>query len=246
MVIKTWCGALLFLLAAVSAFAAEPVNDAVAVQLLDRMSAVIGELGSCSFTLASSNDVIDQDHGLVTRCGLHEVHMVGPDRMLVNSRLDDLHHGYWYNGKTITYYSYDENNYAIVKAPDSILGTIDAINRDYGVDFPAADFFFPNFTDDLIDGSDEIRYLGKRIVDGQPCFHILAASRETRIQFWIADDALNLPVRYSIMRTGKSGTTQFTGTFSNWLLNPELPTAMFDFSPPLSATEITLMPKKGR
>jgi len=67
------------------------------------MSAVIGELGSCSFTLNVSRDVNDQDLGLVKHFGVDEVHMLGPDKMVINSRSDSGHKGYWYDGKTVTY-----------------------------------------------------------------------------------------------------------------------------------------------
>ncbi len=234
------------LMATIAAHAAEPVNDAGAVQLLDRMSTVIGDLSSCRYTLTVSHDVVDQDHGPITKHAVHEVMMVGPDKMLVQSRLDDSHRGYWYNGKTITYYSYDENNYAIVKAPDSILETIDKIHNDYGVDFPATDFFYPTFVDDLIDHSDEIRYVGKKVVSCKNCFHILAKSKGQRTEIWIADDAFNLPVMYSIASGDDKGAPRYVATFSDWQLNPELPLVLFDFSPPRSAVEITLVPKSGQ
>jgi hypothetical protein len=240
------CGFLLLLTSA-NVDAKEPVNDAAAIQILDHMTAVIGELESCSFTLTVSHDLIDPDRGFVTRFRVDDVHMVGPNKMRIDSWLDDGHRGYWYNGRTFTYYSYDENNYAIVKAPETILLMLDEIDRAYGVDLAAADFFYPTFTDDLIDNSDEIRFLGTRLVDGRHCFHILAATANSRIQLWIADDAMNLPVKYSIVQFGKENSPlRYEGTFSNWKVNPDLPSAMFEVNPPVSATEVTLMPKTGK
>ena len=86
--------------------------------------------------------------------------------MLVDSKSDGDHRGYWYNGKTITYYSYDENNYAVIKAPATIMETIEAINRDYGIYFPAADNFYFTFTDDLIANSEKIVSWGRRTSRG--------------------------------------------------------------------------------
>jgi len=221
-------------------------DDPAALQILDHMSAVIGELGSCSFTLKVSRDVNDGEMGLVTHFGVNDVYMVGPDKMLINSRSDSGHKGYWYDGNTFSYYSYDENNYATVKAPARILQTIDAINRDYDIDFPAADFFYPTFTDDLIDNTDSIVFLGKKNVDGKDCFHILAAGKSMGIQLWIADDSLNLPVKLSVAYYGQKNTPRYEATFSNWQINPELPSAIFDFVPPRTAAQITLVPKQEK
>ena len=237
-----------FLLLAVSmeAGAQGSRNDPAALQILDHMSAVIGELGSCRFTLNVSRDVNDPDMGLVTYFGVNEVYMVGPNKMLINSRSDGDHKGYWYDGKTVTYYSYDENNYAAVAAPATILQTIDALSRDYGVDFPAADFFYPTFTDDLIDNSDRIVFLGKKNIEGRDCFHVLATGKTMGVQLWIADDSLNLPVKFSIVHYDQKNSPRYEATFSNWQINPELPSAIFDFVPPQTAARITLVPKTGK
>ena len=238
--------ALLLLLPSIGATAVEPPHDPAAVLILDRMSAVIGELGSCSYTLETSNDVVDQDHGAMTRLGVHEVCLVGPNKMLVNSRTDKGHRGFWYDGKTVSFYSYDENNYAVVNAPAGILSAIDMVHQEYGIDFAGADFFYPAFADDLIENSMELRYVGKSEVRGKSCFHILARNKSELIQLWIADDALNLPVMYLITKTDQPGAPRYSATFTDWKLNPNLPTSIFEFVPPDSATEITLLPKSGR
>jgi len=236
----------LLLLVVIDARAQGSGDDPAAVLILDHMSDVIGELGSCSFTMHVSRDLNDQDMGLVTQFSVSEVYMMGPDKMRINVRSDNGHRGYWYDGKTITYYSYDENNYATVDAPNTILETIDTVNRDYGIDFPAADFFYPKFTDDLVDNSDRIVFLGMKNVEGRDCFHILATSKSTGIQLWIADDALNLPVKLSIAHYDQKNSPQYEATLSNWQINPELPAAMFDFVTPQSAAQITLVPKTAK
>jgi len=221
-------------------------DDPVAVQILDHMSAVIGELNSCAYTLKVARDVDDPDLGLVKRFAVHEVFMMGPDKMLVNSRGTGGHKGYWYDGETVTYYSYDENNFATVKAPGTTVETIDAMHRDYDIDFPAADFFYPKFTDDLIDSTDRIVFLGNKELDGKSCFHLYAMGQGMSVQLWIADDALNLPVKLVISYLDQRDAPQYEATFSDWQINPELPVAIFDFVPPRSAAPITLVSKTGK
>jgi hypothetical protein len=234
---------ILLLAASMNARAQGPGNDPAALQVLDHMSAVIGELGSCSFTVSVWRDVNDPDLGLVTHFIVNEVYMRGPNKMLVDSKSDEDHRGYWYDGTTITYYSYDENNYAVIKAPATIMETIDSINRDYGIDFPAADFFYPTFTDDLIANSDRIVFLGKKNVEGRDCFHILAKFKTMGVQLWIANDSLNLPVKYSIVSYDEKNAPRYEATFSNWQINPILPYAIFDFVAPPAAAPVKMVPR---
>ena len=224
-------------------FAQESRFDSTAILILDKMSSVIGDLSSCGYTLNTSNDQIDVELGLVKQFTVHQVYMVGPDKMLVDSHGEKGHRGFWYNGKQLAYYSYTENNYAVIDAPSNIISTIDTVNKTYGIEFPAADFFYPTFTDDLIENNDEIVFVGKSIIIDKDCFHIIARNSVMSIQIWISDDALFLPVRTVIVYYDVSPNQQYEATFSNWQINPELPNAIFEFSPPRDANRLKLVAK---
>jgi hypothetical protein len=207
------------------------------------MGSVIGDLSSCSYTLHSSNDQIDVELGLVKHFTTHQVYMVGPDKMLVDSHGNKGHQGFWYNGKQLAYYSYSENNFAVMDAPSNIISTIDSVNKSYGVEFPAADFFYPSFTDDLIENNDEIIFVGKSTVNDKDCFHIIAKNSVMSVQVWISDDALFLPMKMVIVDYDISPNAQYEATFSNWQINTEYPNAMFEFTPPLNANQLKLIAK---
>lgn len=224
-------------------YAQESRFDSTAILILDKMSSVIGDLTSCSFTLNSSNDQIDIELGLVKQFTVHQVYMVGPDKMLIDSHGEKGHRGFWYNGKQLAYYSYTENNYAVIDAPSNIISTIDTVNKTYGIEFPAADLFYPSFTDDLIENNDEIIFVGKSLIDDKDCFHIIAKNSVMSVQIWISDDALFLPMKMVIVYYDVSPNQQYEATFSNWQINPELPNAMFEFSPPQSASKLRLIAK---
>jgi len=224
--------------------------DPVAVLILDRMSEVIGELGSCSYTLHTSQDVQDNTFflpeeglGLVKHFAKNEVYMLGPDKMHVQVNGDKGHQGYWYNGEVITYYSYDENNFAVVDAPPTILEMMYQINAAYDIDFPAADFFNPYFTDDLLENSVKLRYLGTTHLEGKECFHIISASEKRNVQLWISNDGLTLPVKMVIVDFEQENNPQYEATFTHWQINPDLPEALFNFMPPPQAAEIILVSK---
>lgn len=224
-------------------FAQEKSYDSIAVVILDHMSDIIGDLSSCSFIVHSSGDVNDES-GVVTHYETDEVFFSGPDKMLVQVKGDNRHNGYWYNSSTLSYYSYKENNYAVIDAPANILDAIDTVNENYGIDFPAADFFYPSFTDDLIVSSDNISFEGISTIDDKRCFHITANNKDMSVQFWISNDALFLPVKMVINYRNNKKTKRYEASFSNWNLNPDLPSSMFEFSPPPGANQVALLSRK--
>lgn len=222
--------------------AQETQKDTVAVMILQRMSDVIGDLTSVSFDIATSIDVINYKYGVETQFGHDQVYMLGPDKMLVHAFGPKGHRGYWYNGEVFTYYSFDENNYADIPAAPTIVETIDTINEMYGITFPAADFFYPSFTIDILDQFDNLVYMGVKVVDGEECFHILASNDKLIAQFWIENDAFNLPKKFILIYKDKENM-QYESTFSNWDLNPEIPPSAFNFLPPPGAQKIKIMAK---
>src|SRR5499426_3559014 len=180
--------AALILGAATPASSQSHTDDPKALTVINRMADNIGALHSCTFRLEVSRDDWTDDAGmLVKRHDSHEVFLVGPDKMLVNSTGDAGHRGFWYDGKEAYSYWYGENNYGRVSAPQNIVDMIKSIHDAYGVDFPAADLLFPTFVDDLIAQSQRISFLKSVRLGDQECFHIVAKGADQDMELWIAN-----------------------------------------------------------
>lgn len=218
--------------------------DPVAILILDGTNNVIGDLESCSYELKSSRDIEDPDKGLIKVQKNSTVIFDGADKLLVRSNSDKGDRGMWYNGEHVAYYSFSENNYAIIDAPETTMETIDNIYNNYGIEFPAADFFYPAFTDDMIANFDTITYLGKTIVDGTECFHIKGSNKKKDVQFWISNDIYRLPKKFVIIYKDDN-FKQYEATFNNWELNNEFPNSIFEFIPPSGAKEIKILAKNN-
>jgi hypothetical protein len=237
--------ALLSLFIGYSTFAQTKKMDTLAVSILDRMSDVIGELSSVSFTIKTRTDEMNQDLGLITHFTTNQVYFNGPNQMLVRAENDKENKGYWYNGKQLVYYSFSENNYAVIETPETTIEMIDEVNDKYGVDFPAADFFYPTFTDNVLKNYDELKFAGLRKIEGKDCFYVIARNKEMSVQLWITNDAYTLPVKMIIMyHSTKNDAKQYEANFSNWEINPFLPEVIFNFQPPPNAKEILIKPRK--
>lgn len=207
--------------------------DSRAVASLDAMSETIGELSSCSYTLDTFRSLSD---GTDIQ-NEHDVYMRAPDKMYVHSIGTKGEKAYWYNGSELAYFSYSEDVYATVDAPDNIIKAIDFINSNYGIDFPAADFFYPEFTDDILAHYNEV-YFSEEEIDGIECDYVIASNDSEIVQIWI-DKATNLPHRL-VIEPRLDGDKTYDAVFSNWRTNQELPDVLFDFEPPANSEQIQL------
>lgn len=216
--------------------------DSSAVYILDRMADIIGELEAVSFTMKSATDRLDDRKKIETHYSTSQVSMVGPDKMVFHRTGDKADHGFWFNGTYATLYSFDQNRYVTLEVPGNIIGMIDELNTRFDFQFPAADFFYPSFTDDILEEFDTLEYLGKSKVEGEDCFYIRATNEEMHLQLWIAGNNRNLPKRFIIIQKGKKNL-RYESTFSNWDLNPMLPNTIFEFLPPPGSKLIDILEK---
>lgn len=224
--------------------AQEKSYDTLAIVVVDHMSAIIGDLSSCSFRMDIETDLNDPTLGAVTKHSVNHVWFSGSDKLVVEAQGDRGHRGYWYNGKTLTWYSFTENNYVIIPVPNTTIAMMDSVNNTYGIDFPAADFFYPSLSDDLIEHSDYISFEGRTVIAGKSCFLVVSKNKEMNVQIWITDDVLFLPVKFIITYNNAKQEKRYEGTFSDWQINPALPDAMFDFALPPGAREVSILPRK--
>lgn len=214
--------------------------DSTAIFILDQMSHVIGDLESVTFKLNTSVDKINDDNNIEKHYSKSTVSMAGPNKLSARIKGDRGHHGYWYDGEYMTYYSFDENNYVTLEAPDNIIGMIDNMHLRFDFKFPAADFFYPSFTDDIIDDFDNIYFLGKRRVENTECYYIMATNDDMSVQIWIENGMYFLPKKMVIIYKNNRNL-QYESTFQEWILNPNIPLASFEFLPPPNSKLIDIL-----
>jgi hypothetical protein len=220
--------------------------DTVAVAILDKMSAVIGELSSCSVSIRSNYDVASKDLGLVKHSDDQQLFLHGPNQLLLKSDGDQGSRDFYFDGKTLSYYSLDKNQYGQIEAPANLVEMMDTVNKVYGIEFPAADFFYPTFVDDILVNSTTMVYLGLARIDGKDCYHVAGMTADKSYQFWISDDAYTLPMKMVIIYTHKPLNPQYEATLSGWQVNPSLPDALFTFTVPHKARKVKLMPLSAK
>ncbi len=204
--------------------------DKRAVAHLDKLSKTIGNLNSCSYTL---NTIVMMGDDTISS-NENDVYMLGPDKLHVYSVGSVGKKGYWYDGRTFSYFSYINNTFDTIELTGNIITAIDKVHENYGIDFPAADFFYPSFTDDILDNFDRVLLMHDEKVDNVICFVIKAVSDEMVLKIWMAKKT-NLPIELLINHKGDRAKS-YNAIFSNWRLDPSLPSMLFEFEPPLGST----------
>jgi hypothetical protein len=166
--------------------------------------------------------------------------------MLLRSEGDKGSRYFLFNGKNLSYYSLDRNQYSQIETPASLIEMIDTVNKLYGIEFPIADFFYPSFVDDILAESKNLMYLGLTRIDGKECFHIAGTAADKSFQFWVSNDAFYLPMKIVIVYTNKEMNPQYEAVLSNWQVNPNLPDAIFQFTPPVRSKQVRMLPLKNK
>jgi hypothetical protein len=212
--------------------------DSESVGILDKMSDVVTDLESCTFTLKTEYDIFSSSLGLIKNSDVAKVFLKAPDKLFVKKNGDGGDKSLYCDGKTLTYYSAKNNQYSVIPAMSTIMETIDSIHNEYGIDFPAADMFYPDLVDELIEISDNMAYLGLTTVEDKECHHIAGTTDMITYQIWITSDDF-LPVKMAINYVNREGSPQYEALFLNWNLNPVLDDGMFNFVIPEKANKIT-------
>ena len=206
------------------------------------MADIIGELEAVSFSIETSIDRLDDKQKIETHYSTSHVSMSGPDKMVFQRSGDKGKHGFWFNGTYASMYSFNENNYVTLEATGNIIEMMDGLHTRFEFQFPAADFFYPSFTDDILTDFNTLEYLGKTVVDREDCFYIRATNENMHFQLWISSSNWNLPKRFIIIQKGKQNL-RFESVFSDWDINPRLSNTIFEFLPPPNARLIDIMEK---
>jgi len=227
----------------ITSHAQSKVIDSTGLMIIERMSEVITELQSCRIGVTTVYDIAHPELGLIKYTEVADILMKGPDKLLMTLKGDKGERVFSYDGKVFTYYSFENNRYAQIESPGTILHMADTIYSTFGIDFYAIDFFYPDFIDMLIQSSTALTFLGRTTIDGKECFHIAGAAEEFTYQIWIRNDPYFLPEKAVIVFKKQAMNPQFEASYT-WETNPVIPDAVFDFDIPPKAVETKVIPVK--
>jgi len=236
-----WVFGLAALGLASTASAQTPAVDPAAVQKLERMHQFLDSLQRLSVETQSTLEELHASGRRIDIDVAANVTVARPDRLratrvggLIDQRL-------YYDGKTLTLFSPAEKVFASEAAPPTVEKTIDFARETIGILLPAADLLYRNAFPLLSQDLKLAVVVGKAVIGGVRCDHLLFSRPGADFQVWIAEGARPWPLRYTVTDTSTSARLSITTLLSNWKAPTSVDDAMFRFVPPKGAQQIRFL-----
>jgi hypothetical protein len=216
-----------------------PAVDPVAVQTLKRMTDFLDGLKQFS---VNAQIVVEEMHFSGHRVDYDmsaNTTIKRPNKMRAVRTGELTNQRFFYDGKTMTAYNPDKKVYAIEKAPDTIEKVITFTRETAGVLLPAADLIYRNAFPLMMQDVTLAVVVGKAVVGGVRCDHLLFSRPEVDFQVWVAEGKQPWPRKYVVTETATPEKLAITAFLSNWNTAPAVDDAQFTFVPPKGAQAIS-------
>ena len=217
-----------------------PSLEPAAMDTLKRMSDLLKNAKSFTFTYRSAHEQVAQTGQMVDFIHLSRVTLVRPNRLRIEVAGDIRNSVLTYDGKIVTFLDPTQKFYSQLDAPGSIDETLTLLMDKFQTSFPVAGVMFADPYEKMKDGLKTAIDLGVTKVDGVDCRHLLFGEDETDWQVWVEAGKQPLPRRLSIVYKNTPGAPRVLAAFSDWKINPAVPAARFAFVKPSGATKVEI------
>ncbi|MBC2744828.1 MAG: DUF2092 domain-containing protein [Desulfosarcina sp.] len=222
--------------------ATESSIDPRADQILRKMSDHLGSLQQ--FSVHTQNTLEDMlywgyrvDYDVAAK-----VVVSRPNKLRAERRGDLIDQSFFYDGKTLTLYNPSDKVYATEPAPGTIEEMFNFTRESLGLIIPVADLVYRNAYPLLMQDGTLAVVIGKSVVGGVKCDHLLFSRPGVDFQVWIADSGPPLPYKYVVTDTGTPARLSISTVMSAWNTAPSVVDNRFSFVPPKEAKLISFMP----
>ncbi len=227
---------------ATEVLAQEPAVDPAAKQILKRMTDYLGGLQKFSVhTQNTLEDELESGHRIDQDVSA-SVTVNRPNKLRAERKGDLIDQVFYYNGKTLTLYNPSDKVYATEPAPGTIEEMLDFARESLGLTIPAADLVYHNAYPLLMQDVTLAMVVGKAVIGGVTCDHLLFSRPGVDFQVWVADSGNPLPYKYVVTDTGTPARLSITTVMSDWNVAPTVSDARFTFVPPPGTKQITFLP----
>ena len=117
---------------------------------------------------------------------------------------------------------------------------LDTATKTLDAELPARDLISADAYTPLMEPVEESADLGAVEIGGVTCRQLAFRTDEVDWQLWVEEGDRPLPCRYTITSKWTYGAPQFSVTFSNWQVNPDLSDSDFKFTAPEGTKSATV------
>ena len=222
--------------------AQDPQVDPAATRTLKRMTDYLGGLQKFSVhTQNTLEDELDSGHRIDLDVSA-SVLVSRPNKLFAERKGDLIDQVFYYNGKTLTLYNPSDKVYATESAPGTIEETLDFARESLGLTVPVADLVYRNAFPLLMQDVNLAVVVGKAVIGGVKCDHLLFSRPGVDFQVWVADSGNPLPYKYVVTDTGTPAQLSISTVMSDWNVAPTATDSRFTFVPPPGTKQISFLP----
>ena len=223
-----------------------PAVDPEAVKILRRTTDYLSNLKQFSVRVQNTfEDVLDSGQ----RVDLDSTGMVlisRPNRLRIERHGDRMDQIFYYDGKTLTLHNPRDHVYATEPAPETIEEMFAFAHEWLGLSVALSDLLYRNSFQLLMQDVTAAAVVGKAVIGGVRCDHLLFSRPGVDFQVWVADAESPLPCKYAVTDRGTPALLTISATLSGWNVSPAVSDDQFIFAPPQGAKAISFMKPADR
>ena len=227
------------------ALAQAPAVDPAAVQKFKRMTEYLDGLQHFSVHTQSIIEEMRFSGHRVDYDLSASVTIKRPNKLSAVRSGEFTNERFFYDGKTLTVYDPSKKVYWTDKAPASIEKMIDFARESAGVLLPAADLLYRGAYPLMMQDVTLAKVVGKSVIGGVKCDHLLFSRPEVDFQIWIAEGKRPWPCKYVVTEMDTPEKLSITTFLSHWNTNPDVHDARFEFVAPKGAHAVPAMPHEA-
>jgi hypothetical protein len=211
-------------------------------KVLKAMSAYLSSLQKVSVQADVDIEVVMTDGQKLQLTSLVDVALERPGRLHVRRQGAYADAQILINGEKVTLHVTSHNAYAQLESAGSIDDGLDTLDRETGLDAPAADLFRSDPYDKLAMELTSGVYLGTTFVNGEECHYMAFRSDAADSQIWVRTGDRPLPMKYIVTSKWTTGSPQYSVRFRNWDTAPTLAANRYEFTPSPSDRRLETIP----
>jgi hypothetical protein len=218
-----------------------PAVDPDATRILLRMTDYLGSLQQFSVhTQTTVEDLLASGHRVDLEVSANVI-ISRPNKLHAERKGDLIDQIFYYDGKTLALHNPSDKVYATEPAPGTIEELLDFARESLGLAVPVADLVYRNAFRLLMQDVTFATVVGKAVIGGVKCDHLVFSRPDVDFQVWVADSGQPLPHKYVVTDTATPARLSVSTLMSDWNVAPAVADARFTFVPPQGAKSITFM-----
>jgi hypothetical protein len=222
-----------------------PAVDPAAMQLLRRSTEYVGSLNQFSAEARNHReDLLASGHRVDYYRG-GRLSWRRPDKYFAQHVGSRVEQELYFDGKMLTLFNPPENVYASRKVSGGFPQMFTFAYDSLGLFIPMSDLVWPNAFPLL---TKDVRYaavIGKEVISGVRCTHLLFSRPGVDFQVWVADSGPPFPYQYIVTDNGTPERLSIVTTITSWKVESALADRRFTFVPPKGATAVTFLKPLG-